>query len=263
MAFTLGPRAAQAGYRLAGYQSIGSTNSEALDRVHAGERGPGWIAARAQTTGRGRRGRGWSTQDGNLAASLVIVVNAPLPVTATLGFVAALALHRALVSCAHGLPVSLKWPNDVLASDRKLAGILLESETLDGAVAMVVGMGVNIVSAPADVPFPATSLAALGQAVSAEHVFAELSDAWIDVYAAWDQGRGLATIRSQWLRHAAGLGGPIAIHTGDTVLQGIFQTLDEQGRLVLRKPDGSDVLVTAGDVYFGSAATGAAVERRH
>jgi BirA family biotin operon repressor/biotin-[acetyl-CoA-carboxylase] ligase len=255
MPFALGPRAAQAGYHLAGYDSIGSTNTEALQRIRSGERGPLWIAARAQTEGRGRRGRAWSTQDGNLAASLLIVVNLPLSTAATLGFVAGLALWRAIENCTQGLSIALKWPNDILASDRKLAGILLESETIDGHAAVVIGMGVNVVSAPSDLPFPAVSLAALQQVTSAEHVFAELSDAWIEFYALWDNGRGLEAIRSQWLSRAAGLNKDISIRTGDTVLNGIFRTLDEQGRLVLQMADGALVPVTAGDVYFGPAAT--------
>jgi BirA family biotin operon repressor/biotin-[acetyl-CoA-carboxylase] ligase len=255
MTFALGPRAAQAGYRLAGYDSIGSTNSEALHRIRSGERGPLWIAARAQTEGRGRRGRAWTTQDGNLAASLLIVVSVPLSTAATLGFVAGLALWRAIENCTQGLSIALKWPNDLLASNRKLAGILLESETIDGHAAVVIGIGVNVASAPSDLPFPATSLAALQQVTSAEHVFAELSDAWIEFHALWDNGRGLEAIRSRWLSRAAGLNKDISIRTGDTVLNGIFRTLDEQGRLVLQTADGTLVPVTAGDVYFGQAAT--------
>jgi len=263
MAFALGPQAEQAGYRLAGYDSIGSTNSEALRRSRAGERGPLWIAAREQTQGRGRRGRTWSTEDGNLAASLLMTVNVPLPVAATLGFVAALALQRAIADCTQGLSITLKWPNDILASGRKLAGILLESESIDGEAVVVVGMGVNVVSAPEDTPFPAVSLAALGQTASAEHIFAELSDAWAGLCTQWDHGRGFDAVRAQWLAQAAGLGKEISVRTGDTLLQGIFETLDEQGRLVLHDIEGRRMTVTAGDVYFGTAATLAAQARAH
>lgn len=263
MAFALGPRAAQAGYDLAGYESIDSTNTEALRRCRAGERAPLWIATRAQTEGRGRRGRAWSSPDGNLAASLLTAIDVPLSLGATLGFVAGLALWHAIANCTNGLSISLKWPNDLLVDDRKLAGILLESESGDPRPVVVIGMGVNVVSAPDDVPFPAVSLAALGQAVSAEHVFAELSDAWVEFYALWDNGRGLESVRSQWLTRAAGLGKEISIRTGDTILQGIFRTLDEQGRLVLQTADGAQIPVTAGDVYFGGAATISADARPH
>lgn len=256
MAFALGPQAAGAGHRLAAYDSIGSTNTEALQRARAGERGPLWIASRAQTGGRGRRGRAWSTQEGNLAASLLIAVDVPLASAATLGFVAALALHRAIGNCADGLAMALKWPNDILTGGGKLAGILLESETAGSGAVVAVGMGVNVVSAPQDVAYPATSLAALGYRVSAEHVFAELSDAWTDYHARWDGGRGMDLIRAQWLARAAGLGTEMSVSTGGgAVLRGIFRTLDAQGRLVLRRESGEEIVVTAGDVHFGPAAT--------
>lgn len=255
MTFALGPRAEQAGYRLAGYDSIASTNGEALSRLRAGERGPLWIAARAQSAGRGRRGRTWSTAEGNLAATLLTVVRTALPVAATLGFVAGLAAHRALADCTQGLTISLKWPNDVLLDGRKAGGILLESEVLDDGIGVAVGIGLNVVSAPSGMPFPATCLEACGQAVGAEHLFAALSDAWVGCFGRWDEGRGLETIRQDWLACAAGVGKTISIQTGEGTLQGIFQTLDERGRLILRTESGDLVPITAGDVYFGYAAT--------
>lgn len=262
MAFALGPQAVAAGYGLAAYERIDSTNSAALRRIRAGERGPLWIVTDLQSEGRGRRGRSWTTQPGNLAASLLLSVDTSLPLAATLGFVAALALRRALENATDGLAFLLKWPNDILVNGRKLAGILLESENGEnGQVTLAVGLGVNVLSAPEDVPFPATSLAALGQRTSAEHVFAELSDAFAVFLGLWDNGRGLAAIRSQWLQHAAGLGQDISIRAGDGILQGIFRTLDEDGRLILQGADGVRRAVSAGDVYFGTAATIDSAER--
>jgi BirA family biotin operon repressor/biotin-[acetyl-CoA-carboxylase] ligase len=255
MAFALGPRAAQAGYDLAGYDSIGSTNSEALARLRAGERGPCWIAARAQTAGRGRRGRTWSTAEGNLAATLLTVVKGALPVVATLGFVAGLTMRRALADCTQGLKISLKWPNDVLIDGGKVGGILLESEVLNDGIGIAVGFGVNVVSAPSETPFPATSLDARGQSVGAEHLFAALSDAWVGYFARWDEGRGLEIIRQDWLACAEGVGRAVSIQTGEGTLTGVFQTLDERGRLILRTESGELVPITAGDVYFGPVAT--------
>lgn len=255
MGFALGPKATQAGHRLASFDSIGSTNAEAMARLRAGERGPLWIAARAQTAGRGRRGRDWATPEGNLAASLLTMTDVPLWKAATLGFVAGLALDEALKLCAPGLPVTLKWPNDVLVQDKKCAGILLESEPVDGRLAVAIGIGVNVVAAPQGLPVQATSLAALGQHVSAEYLFAALTDAWIAFEQIWENGRGLPEIRAQWLKRASGLGAPVSVQVGNDVRRGIFETLDEEGRLVLRASDNSKVTVTAGDVHFGSAAT--------
>ena len=110
---------------------------------------------------------------------------------------------------------SLKWPNDVLAGRQKLAGILLEAEAVaDGGLAVVVGIGTNVVAAPEGTPTPATSLAALGIQIGAEELFSELSDAWAEFRGIWDKGRGFGDIRRLWLERAAGLGQPVSIQTG-------------------------------------------------
>ena len=114
-----------------------------------------------------------------------------LSVAATLGFAAGLALEAALqrVSIEASLRsagsddmrFSLKWPNDVLAGRQKLAGILLEAEAVAGdRLAVVVGIGTNVIAAPEGTPTPATSLAALGVAIGAEDLFTVLSDCWAE-----------------------------------------------------------------------------------
>ncbi len=151
---------------------------------------------------------------------------------------------------------SLKWPNDVLAGGRKLAGILLDAETVaEGRLAVVVGIGTNVVAAPEGLPSPATSLRALGLGVSAEALFAELSDRWAEFRGLWDQGRGFGAIRKLWLARAAGLGQPVAIMSGGAVTAGLFETIDEAGAMLIRTADGKLRPVTAGDVYFGTAAS--------
>src|SRR5579862_7250860 len=96
MAFALGPRAASAGYRLESFDQVGSTNSEAMERARAGERGPLWFVTTEQTAGRGRRHRPWIAPRGNLASSVLQIVDVPPATAATLGFTAALALEAAL-----------------------------------------------------------------------------------------------------------------------------------------------------------------------
>ena len=155
---------------------------------------------------------------------------------------------------------SLKWPNDVLAGRQKLAGILLEAEAVPGGrLAVVVGIGTNVVAAPEGTPTPATSLAKLGVQVGAEDLFAELSDAWAGYRGIWENGRGFGEIRRLWLERAAGLGQPVAVQTGTASVEGTFDTIDEQGCLIVRKADGHLVPISAGDVYFGSAASAGAV----
>jgi len=265
MPFTLGPRAASAGYRLAAFDRIGSTNAEALRRAREGERGPTWFVTSEQTAGRGRRQRVWIAPRGNLASSILEVMDVSPAVAATLGFAAGLALeaalHRlsieaALRSAGFGnLKFLLKWPNDVLAGRQKLAGILLEAENAGDGLAVVVGIGTNVVAAPEGTPTPATSLRALGIDISAEEVFAALSDAWAEFRGIWDNGRGFHEIRRLWLECAAGLGEAVAIKSGGAPIEGTFETIDEQGCMIVRTATGQFVPISAGDVYFGSAAS--------
>jgi BirA family biotin operon repressor/biotin-[acetyl-CoA-carboxylase] ligase len=269
MAFSLGSRAISAGYRLAAFDHIGSTNAEALARARDGERGPLWFVTSEQTAGRGRRHRPWIAPRGNLASSILETVDGAPSVAATLGFAAGLALAAALQQVSveatlrsagsDGMKFSLKWPNDVLAGRQKLAGILLEAEAVAGGrLAVVVGIGTNVVAAPEGTPTPATSLAALGIHIGAEELFATLSDCWAEFYGIWDHGRGFGEIRRLWLQRAAGLGQPVAVQTGNATVQGMFETLDEQGCLVVATSDGRRVSISAGDVYFGSAASAGA-----
>src|ERR1700704_6319678 len=216
MAFSLRPRAMSAGYKLAAFDQIGSTNVEALKRAREGERGPMWFVTSEQTAGRGRRHRPWIAPRGNLASSILEVIEISPAIAATLGFAAGLALEAALQKVSleaslrsvgsNEMKFALKWPNDVLAGHNKLAGILLEAEAVaDNRLAVVVGIGTNVVAAPEATPTPATSLKALGVDIGAEELFAALSDSWVEFRGIWDSGRGFAEIRPKWLQRAVGL----------------------------------------------------------
>src|ERR1700720_1645307 len=152
MTFSLGQRAASAGYRLAAFDSIGSTNAEAIARARGGEPGPMWFVTSEQTAGRGPRTRPWIAPRGNLACSILEVIDVPPAVAATLGFAAGLALEAALQKVSveaslrsagsEDMKFSLKWPNDVLAGRQKLVGIGLEAEAVaDNRLAVVGGTG--------------------------------------------------------------------------------------------------------------------------
>jgi BirA family biotin operon repressor/biotin-[acetyl-CoA-carboxylase] ligase len=269
MTFSLGSRASSAGYRLAAFEQIGSTNAEAMSRARDGERGPMWFVTSEQTAGRGRRQRAWIAPRGNLASSVLEVMDVPPAIAATLGFAAGLALEAALQKLSieanlrragsDPLKFSLKWPNDVMAERQKLAGILLEAEAVAGnGLAVVVGIGTNVVAAPEGTPTPATSLAALGVQIGAEELFMALSDAWVEFRSVWDNGRGFADIRRLWLERAAGLGDRVAIQTGSTTVEGTFDTIDETGCLIVRTAEGKRMPIAAGEVYFGSAASAGA-----
>src|SRR5579859_6768810 len=268
MTFTLGPRATSAGYRLAAFDQIGSTNAEAMKRAREGEHGPMWFVTSEQIAGRGRRSRPWVAPRGNLASSILEVIDVTPAVAATLGFAAGLALEQALRKIsveaamragADGLQFSLKWPNDVLAGRQKLAGILLEAEMVGArGLAVVVGMGTNVVAAPEGTPTPATSLRALGLEITAGQLFTALSDSWAECRGIWDEGKGFGEIRRRWLALAAGLGQPVAVHVGQTTVSGTFDTIDDTGCMIVSTSTGDRVPISAGDVHFGVAASAGA-----
>jgi BirA family transcriptional regulator, biotin operon repressor / biotin---[acetyl-CoA-carboxylase] ligase len=269
MTFSLGPRAISAGYRLAAFDHTGSTNADAISRARDGERGPMWFVTSEQTAGRGRRNRSWIAPRGNLASSVLEAIDVSPAVAATLGFAAGLALEAALQRVSveaslrsagsDSMRFSLKWPNDVLAGRQKLAGILLEAEVAaDGRLAVVVGIGTNVVAAPEGTPTPATSLAALGVNIGAEELFTTLSDAWAEYRSVWDDGRGFGEIRRLWLERATGLGHAVAVHTGGSTVEGTFDTIDDAGCMIIKTSTGKRVSISAGDVYFGSAASAGA-----
>jgi BirA family biotin operon repressor/biotin-[acetyl-CoA-carboxylase] ligase len=274
VAFSLAPTAIAAGYRLEAHDSVGSTNAIALERAATGDAGKLWIVSKKQESGRGRRGRVWATPEGNLAATLLLVEPYDLKLAATLGFVAGLALADALGAVTpqgriaiaadaggqgkRGDRFELKWPNDILADGAKLAGILLESSLLPGnRAALAIGIGVNVVAHPEDVPYPATSLKALGFTGDAETLFLALSDAWAENVGVWSNGAGLSEIRRRWLSRAAGLGSEVAVRIDGNVVRGVFETIDDDCRFVIRA-GGEMVKIAAGDVHFGAVASAGA-----
>ena len=237
-----------AGVALIACDTVGSTNEEALRRARAGETGPLWITARVQTAGRGRRGRAWVSAPGNLFATLLLTDPAPPERAAQLSFVAALAVHDAIVALAPALAprLGLKWPNDVLCGGAKLAGILIEAEGTRPLI-MAVGIGVNCRHHPGESEFPATDLAAAGAAVTPEALFEALSGAMAHRITEW-QG-GFAATRAAWLERAGALAGELKVRLGGRELLGRFEALDEAGRLVLRRPDGGRETIAAGEVF--------------
>lgn len=243
----LDPRASAAGVRLKSHELLASTNSEALALARAGERGPLWVTAGRQSAGKGRRGRAWTSEAGNLFASLLLTDPASAEHWHELSFVAALAIHDAVAEVAPGIrqQLAIKWPNDLLLGGAKFAGILTEGE---GEGTVVVGIGVNCTSHPSDTDYPATDLAAAGVSVLPETLFAALSVKMLGRLAQWNQGQHFATIRTDWLSRAAGIGGNITVRLPEREIAGRFETIDEVGRLVLVDPDGSRHAIAAGDV---------------
>jgi BirA family biotin operon repressor/biotin-[acetyl-CoA-carboxylase] ligase len=248
----LHPAATADGVRLIECDAVGSTNADALALARTGERGPLWLVARVQTAGRGRRGRSWVSEPGNLYATLLVTRIPKAALAAQLSFVAALAVHDAISEQAPNLAMrlSLKWPNDVLCGGRKICGVLLEGESIAGDAATVaIGIGVNCTRHPAYTEYPATDLTALGAAVSSDMMFLSLSRTMLSRLNQWDSGAGFAAIRADWLARAEGLGTMIRVRVQGRDLTGTFEALDERGYLLLQLANGAREAIAAGDIF--------------
>lgn len=244
-------------YNLISLDSVGSTNDEARELARQGEdvAPDGTLVwAREQTAGRGRRGRKWSSPAGNLYTSLILRPDVPARDAAQLSFVAALALFDALGTLSEpGHQVHLKWPNDVLLQEKKVAGLLLESESSGDATPewIIVGMGLNVGWHPEDTDFPATSLRFEHWSTTVEEAlqayarsFMLWANRWLD--------EGFDPVRKNWLWRAMGVGEAIEVRLETQTLNGVFKDLDADGALVLEQ-DGETRRIAAGDVYFPGA----------
>ena len=213
------------------FESLESTNATALSCP------PGTVVmAECQTAGRGRYGRTWQSPKGNLYMSLVLSDLGKN--NAYIAFLTAVAVADSLP----GFDIALKWPNDVLLSGKKLAGILIEKE----GDKLVVGIGVNVMTSPEEgVLYPTANLEGhLRPMTLAKRILLQYNTL-LDLL----DKKGFKEIRKRWLSYATGLHKPISIHLADVELQGIFKGIDAKGALLLKQKKGTRTL-TVGDVFL-------------
>lgn len=219
-----------------------STNLECFARARAGDGGKLWVTAIRQTGGRGRRGRPWVSEPGNLYASLLLIDPAPVERIGSLPLAFALAVYRAIraVLPTAGEPLEIKWPNDVLIGRRKTCGILMEAELLpDGRRAIVIGIGINIAHKPDNPLYPVTMLSEHGASCSSDELFAHLFRETAEVLRNWDEGRGVSGIMTGWRAAACGIGEHITVNFPDRSIGGRFVGIDDNGYLLLDEDEGA------------------------
>jgi BirA family transcriptional regulator, biotin operon repressor / biotin---[acetyl-CoA-carboxylase] ligase len=239
------------------FDEIDSTLLEARRRAERGEAGPVWLIARRQSAGRGRRGRAWLSFDGNLMATyLSATTRAPIDL-ALLGFATGLAIAESFEEFGVRIPITLKWPNDVLIGGSKAAGILLDSGALSGGANWVaLAFGVNIAAAPGAIDQPTTCLRAAIVADTATpaplEFFAGLRPR-LEAWAARLASEGFEPLRSAWLARAHGLGSDVRVQQGADMIEGRIAGLSVRGELELDTPAGRR-LIAAGDVLLPNAA---------
>lgn len=227
-----------------------STNDDAKAAALAGE-SEGFVAqALRQTSGRGRPGRVWESQEGNLFASILLRPHALPQQVAFYSFATAMAVYDAILAAKPTADVQLKWPNDVLINGKKISGILLESAPVENGIVdwLVIGVGINVSSCPKDALFPSTSL-------KDEGVDAEVTQVLEDLLKSFDQWHltlrfdGFRPIRRAWLAYAKL--GEMTVKLPSGAVEGDFAGMDDLGGLILRLPDGTEQTIASGDVFYG------------
>lgn len=214
------------------FEDVSSTNDVAVSYPVGSV-----IIAETQSAGRGRYGRQWLSEKGNLFMSAVLPAcdyQTPL-----LTFVAAIAVAESLSD----YPVQIKWPNDILLNNGKLAGILLER--VDNKV--IVGIGINLVNAPQQGMLYQTS--SLNGEIKKTPLVQKICTA-LSIYSDIMMKEGFESIRTEWLKYAVGIGEPIRVSLPNETLTGIFEALTPQGAISLKQPDNTTRLITVGDVFF-------------
>lgn len=231
-----------------------STNLECFARARAGADGNLWVTATRQSGGKGRRGRPWVSEPGNLYASLLLIDPAPIESIGSLPLAFALAVYRAVgaVLPPGGAALEIKWPNDILIGRKKTCGILMEAEMLpDGHRAVVIGIGINIAHKPDNPLYPVTMVSEHGASCSPEELFAHLFGEAAHILALWNRGQGVAEVMRLWRAAACGMGEPMTVNLPDRSIHGRFAGIDDNGFLLLEEDDGPLRSIAAGDVFFG------------
>lgn len=247
-------------YPIVELDEIDSTNAEALRRAAAGERGPLWLRAMRQSAGRGRSGRDWQFQEGNLAATLLLEPGCAPDRLPQLSLVTGVAVYDAIrpmltvgAECVAQLQFRLKWPNDILAGPAKLCGVLIESTIIGEAAVAAIGIGVNVASAPAVSGRPTVALGDIGKAVEASELLGAIDERLQHWLGVWSHGAGFAAIRDAWLARGTETGAQITVTAAGQSFKGAFAGMDETGALlvssVTRHPE-EIRRFTFGDVSF-------------
>ncbi|MGD9965500.1 MAG: biotin--[acetyl-CoA-carboxylase] ligase [Hyphomonadaceae bacterium] len=239
------------------FDEIDSTILEARRRAERGDVSPVWLIAKRQTAGRGRRGRAWSSHDGNLMATLLFTTAQPPQQIALLGFATGVALAEIIDSMVGAGAAQLKWPNDVFIRGAKVAGIMLDSGALaSGLTWVALAFGVNLADAPDNIDQDTISLRELlppDAPTPAPEAFLAALRPKLEAWSARIVSEGFEPLRRVWLQRAYGLGQEVLVIQGDRTLEGRIGGLSPRGELELDTPTGRH-LIAAGDVFLPKAA---------
>lgn len=243
-------------YRYISLGAVTSTSDICFENAREGAASGLWVLAESQTGGRGRRGRAWVSEPGNFYASLLLIDDGQ-PDLSVLPLAIAVAISRAI---DHILPQSaprtqVKWPNDILIEGQKICGMLLEVQMLqNGLRACVLGCGVNMAHHPSEALYPTCATQTYGADATPEQLLSYVMAEVTDILDIWDNGKHISAIRKLWLEKAAGVGQLIEVRLPSKSFSGLFVGLAQNGNLILKRDDGTELQIAAGDVFLSRAA---------
>jgi len=235
------------GQKIICYPSLTSTNDVAKLKAREGAPEGSVVLAEEQTAGRGRIKRAWLSPRGSVALSIVLRPGSDE--LSSLIMVASLATVHCIEKVS-GLKAQIKWPNDVLIGDKKVCGILIESDVKGNTVDYaVIGIGINVnikLSSFPEITPTATSLShELGRDVSRLDIIRCLLVETERLYLALPSGE---SVYQEWRDRLVTLGKKVQVSSGEATYQGIAESVASDGSLLLRQPDGSLTKIVAGDV---------------
>lgn len=243
-------------YRHITLGTVTSTSDICFEKAREGAASGLWVLAESQTGGRARRGRAWVSEPGNFYASLLLIDDGK-PDLSVLPLAIAVAIARAI---DHILPpnaprTQVKWPNDILIGGQKICGMLLEVQMLgSGLRACVLGCGVNMAHHPNEALYPTCATSTYGSDAMPNQLLPYVIAEVADILDIWDNGQHISAIRKLWLEKAAGVGQLIEVRLPNRNYSGHFLGLAPNGNLILKRDDGSELHIAAGDVFLSRAA---------
>lgn len=234
------------------YDEVDSTNLEMIRLAKEGAPHGTLVVADSQSAGKGRLGRKWVSPKGTGIWMSILLRPDIAPQSASmLTLVAALAVVKG-IDCETGLPVQIKWPNDVVLEGRKICGILTEMSTEAGAIRYVIpgiGINVNMTEFPSELTETAASLRmVLGRPLKREPLIARVMEAFEKYYARFLETEDLSGLMEEYNRCSVNLGRQVRVLDGATPYQGEAMGIDSQGSLVVKMADGRLRRVISGEV---------------
>jgi len=228
-------------------KTVDSTNSEAKRRVESTGEICFAVSAGMQTAGRGRFDRTWQTPEGNVAVTIVVPLPKEKAALASVSLMTGLAIHDALLFFVKNADIRIKWPNDILINGAKISGTLIEVDNR----ALYVGIGINRIASPLDVPY-ATAMLEQFTCKESDEIVETLVKRWCDYFETW-QTYGFMSLKNSYMTRMSRLNEKVEIAFDEkktNKIGGICRGVDDSGNLLIENDDGDISAYNYGEIQY-------------